>query len=40
MSTGGQPLDLPAGNNTLKLGIVRDPDRLFVVLIQAPPAPR
>lgn len=40
MSTGGQPLDLPAGNNVLKVGIVRDPDGLFVVLIQAPPAPR
>jgi catechol 2,3-dioxygenase-like lactoylglutathione lyase family enzyme len=37
MSTGGQPLDLPAGNRTLKVGIVRDPDNLFVVLIQAPP---
>ena len=40
MSTGGKPLDLPAGNTTLKVGIVRDPDGLFVVLIQAPPAPR
>jgi catechol 2,3-dioxygenase-like lactoylglutathione lyase family enzyme len=40
MSTGGQPLDLPAGNGILKVGIVRDPDGLFVVLIQAPPAPR
>lgn len=40
MSTGGQPLDLPAGNRTLKVGIVRDPDNLFVVLIQAPPAPQ
>ena len=38
MSTGGGPLDLPAGNRTLKVGIVRDPDGLFVVLIQAPPA--
>ncbi len=41
MSTGGAPLDLPAGNNTLKVGIVRDPDGLFIVLIQSPPpAPR
>ncbi len=40
MSTGGKPLDLPAGNTTLKVGIVRDPDGLFIVLIQAPPAPR
>jgi catechol 2,3-dioxygenase-like lactoylglutathione lyase family enzyme len=40
ISTGGKPLDLPAGNATLKVGIVRDPDDLFLVLIQAPPAPR
>jgi catechol 2,3-dioxygenase-like lactoylglutathione lyase family enzyme len=40
MSTGGTPLDLPAGNATVKVGIVRDPDGLFIVLIQAPPAPR
>jgi catechol 2,3-dioxygenase-like lactoylglutathione lyase family enzyme len=40
MSTGGRPLDLPAGNRTLKVGIVRDPDGLFVVLIQATPAPQ
>ena len=39
MSTGGVPFDLPAGNRTLKVGIVRDPDGLFVVLIQGPPAP-
>lgn len=37
VSTGGRPLDLPAGNSTLKAGIVRDPDDLFLVLIQAPP---
>jgi predicted enzyme related to lactoylglutathione lyase len=37
VSTGGRPLDLPAGNLTLKAGIVRDPDDLFLVLIQAPP---
>ena len=29
-----------AGNATLKVGIVRDPDDLFFVLIQAPPAPQ
>jgi len=41
ISTGGKPLDLPAGANTLKVGIVRDPDNLFVVLINTPPpAPR
>jgi len=40
ISTGGKPLDLPAGSTTLKVGIVRDPDDLFLVLIQAPPAPR
>jgi catechol 2,3-dioxygenase-like lactoylglutathione lyase family enzyme len=40
ISTGGKPIDLPAGNATLKVGIVRDPDDLFVVLIQAPPAPK
>ncbi len=40
ISTGGKPLDLPAGAVTLKVGIVRDPDDLFVVLIQAPPAPK
>ena len=38
VSTGGKPLDLPAGNNTLKVAIVRDPNNLFVVLIQSPPA--
>jgi catechol 2,3-dioxygenase-like lactoylglutathione lyase family enzyme len=40
ISTGGRPLDLPAGNATLKVGIVRDPDDLFLVLIQAPRAPQ
>ena len=40
VSTGGEPLDLPAGNATLEVGIVRDPDGLFLVLIQAPPAPQ
>ena len=40
ISTGGKPLDLPAGNSTLKVGVVRDPDGYFIVLINAPPAPR
>ena len=39
ISTGGKPLDLPAGNGTLKVGVVRDPDGFFLVLINAPPAP-
>jgi catechol 2,3-dioxygenase-like lactoylglutathione lyase family enzyme len=38
VSTGGRPLYLAAGDSTLKAGIVRDPDDLFLVLIQAPPA--
>jgi catechol 2,3-dioxygenase-like lactoylglutathione lyase family enzyme len=38
VSTGGVALDLPAGNGVLKVAIVRDPNNLFVVLIQAPPA--
>jgi hypothetical protein len=38
VSTGGKPLDLPAGNNKLKVAIVRDPNNLFVVLIESPPA--
>jgi hypothetical protein len=37
ISTGGKPLDLPAGANTLRVGIARDPDNLFVVLIHTPP---
>jgi catechol 2,3-dioxygenase-like lactoylglutathione lyase family enzyme len=39
ITTGGKPLDLPAGNRTLKVAIVRDPDNLFLVLIDSPPAP-
>ena len=39
-STGGRPIDLPAGNNTLKVAIVRDPNHLFVVLIASPPPAR
>jgi len=38
VSTGGVPLDLPAANGARKVAIVRDPDNLFVVLIQTPPA--
>jgi len=37
VSTGGVPLELPAGPNKLKVAIVREPDNLFVVLIGAPP---
>ncbi len=36
VSTGGRPIELPVGNATLKVGIVRDPDDLFLVFIQAP----
>jgi catechol 2,3-dioxygenase-like lactoylglutathione lyase family enzyme len=38
ISTGGKPLDLPAGNRSLKVGVVRDPDGWFIVLIDTPPA--
>jgi catechol 2,3-dioxygenase-like lactoylglutathione lyase family enzyme len=37
VSTGGQPLKMQAGNSTLEVAIVRDPNNLFVVLIEAPP---
>jgi catechol 2,3-dioxygenase-like lactoylglutathione lyase family enzyme len=40
ISTGGKPLDLPAGNGTLKVGVVRDPDGYFLVLINSPPPAR
>ena len=36
-TTGGKAMDLPAGPNTIKVAVVRDPNDLFVVLIQAPP---
>jgi hypothetical protein len=39
VSTGGRALALPAGNSTLEVAIVRDPNNLFVVLIETPPAP-
>ncbi len=38
VSTGGRPLNLPAGDSTLRVAIVRDPNNLFAVLIEAPPA--
>lgn len=37
VSTGGQALALPAGASTLRVAIVRDPNNLFVVLIETPP---
>jgi catechol 2,3-dioxygenase-like lactoylglutathione lyase family enzyme len=38
-STGGAPVELPARGGTIKTAIVRDPDNLFLVLLQtAPPA--
>jgi hypothetical protein len=38
-STGGVPVELPARGGTIKTAIVRDPDNLFLVLLQtAPPA--
>jgi len=38
VSTGGAALELPAGNSTLRAAIVRDPNNLFVVLIEGPTA--
>ena len=38
VSTGGRPVALPAGNSTLRAAMIRDPNNLFVVLIEAPPA--
>jgi catechol 2,3-dioxygenase-like lactoylglutathione lyase family enzyme len=37
VSTGGVPVDLPVPGSAIKVAIVREPDNLFVVLIQAPP---
>jgi catechol 2,3-dioxygenase-like lactoylglutathione lyase family enzyme len=34
VSAGGRPLDVAAGDSARKIGIVRDPDDLFLVLIQ------
>jgi catechol 2,3-dioxygenase-like lactoylglutathione lyase family enzyme len=36
VSTGGKSLEIPAGNNRLKVAIVREPDNLFAVLIETP----
>jgi catechol 2,3-dioxygenase-like lactoylglutathione lyase family enzyme len=36
VSTGGKPLELPAGDRRLEVAIVREPDNLFVVLIESP----
>lgn len=36
VSTGGKPLDLPGGQGVVTAGIVRDPDNLFLVLIEVP----
>jgi hypothetical protein len=39
VSTGGSTVELPGrGGATTKVAIVRDPDNLFLVLIQAAPA--
>ena len=37
VSTGGKPLELPIPNGALEVAIVREPDNLFVVLIESPP---
>jgi predicted enzyme related to lactoylglutathione lyase len=40
VSSGEMPVQLPAGRGgTIKAAIVRDPDNLFLVLIEQPPAP-
>jgi catechol 2,3-dioxygenase-like lactoylglutathione lyase family enzyme len=39
VSTGGAPLEIPGRGGNLKVGIVRDPDDLFIVLFQPPAAP-
>jgi hypothetical protein len=36
ITTGGRALDLPSGNTTRKVGVVRDPDGLFLVLVETP----
>ena len=38
-TTGGKSMDLPAGPNTIKVAVVRDPNDLNVVLIQAAAPP-
>jgi predicted enzyme related to lactoylglutathione lyase len=37
VSSGGKPIDLPSDDRSLKLGMVRDPDGLSIVLIDTPP---
>jgi catechol 2,3-dioxygenase-like lactoylglutathione lyase family enzyme len=40
ISTGGKPVELPAGRGAaIRAAIVRDPDNLFLVLIEARPRP-
>lgn len=40
VSTGGVPVELPAGANKIKAAIDREPDNLFLVLIESPPPAR
>jgi hypothetical protein len=40
VSTGGMPVGLPAGANKIKAAIDREPDNLFLVLIETPPPAR
>jgi predicted enzyme related to lactoylglutathione lyase len=40
ISTGGKPVELPAGRGAaIRAAMVRDPDNLFLVLIQSRPQP-
>jgi predicted enzyme related to lactoylglutathione lyase len=40
ISTGGKPVELPAGRGAaIRAAMVRDPDNLFLVLIEARPRP-
>jgi predicted enzyme related to lactoylglutathione lyase len=39
ITTGGRALDLRTGSAHLRLGVVRDPDGLFLVLVEARPVP-
>lgn len=36
ISTGGRVIDLAAGSTRLKVGVARDPDDLFLVLVETP----
>jgi catechol 2,3-dioxygenase-like lactoylglutathione lyase family enzyme len=36
VSSGGAPLELPIPNSSIKVAIVREPDNLFIVLIESP----